>query len=175
METTIMVNLKERSFTISGSEEFVERNKQELKDFVMMNIEQEETIIANKSEQEEKKEYITEEQNRYIRNGIYAIDSEDGTVTILKKIPGKTNAEKTKNIALIVLFAKGENEKIQGSEIRRLCEKQKCYDAKNFAATFKRDMSNFIMKGKGQSWTIELSIPGKDNAKELLESLCNNE
>nr|DAP30348.1 MAG TPA: hypothetical protein [Bacteriophage sp.] len=175
METTIMVNLKERSFTISGSEEFVERNKQELKDFIMMNIEQEETIIANKSEQEEKKEYITEEQNRYIRNGIYAIDSEDGTVTILKKIPGKTNAEKTKNIALIVLFAKGENEKIQGSEIRRLCEKQKCYDAKNFAATFKRDMSNFIMKGKGQSWTIELSIPGKDNAKELLESLCNNE
>lgn len=175
METTIMVNLKERSFTISGSEEFVERNKQELKDFIMMNIEQEETIIANKSEQEEKKEYITEEQNRYIRSGIYAIDSEDGTVTILKKIPGKTNAEKTKNIALIVLFAKGENEKIQGSEIRRLCEKQKCYDAKNFAATFKRDMSNFIMKGKGQSWTIELSIPGKDNAKELLESLCNNE
>ena len=60
-------------------------------------------------------------------------------------------------------------------EIKRLCEKQKCYDAKNFAAIFKRDMSNFIMKGKGQSWTIELSIPGKDNAKELLESLCNNE
>ena len=122
METTIMVNLKERSFTISGSEEFVERNKQELKDFIMMNIEQEETIIANKSEQEEKKEYITEEQNRYIRNGIYAIDSEDGTVTILKKIPGKTNAEKTKNIALIVLFAKGENEKIHNrinSRMRR--------------------------------------------------------
>ena len=41
METTITVNLKERSFTISGSEEFVERNKQELKDFIMMNIEQE--------------------------------------------------------------------------------------------------------------------------------------
>jgi hypothetical protein len=175
METTITVNLKERSFTISGSEEFVERNKQELKDFIMMNIEQEETTIANKSEKEERIECITEEQNRYIRNGIYAIDSEDGTVTILKKIPGKTNAEKTKNIALIVLFAKGENEKIQGSEIKRLCEKQKCYDAKNFAAIFKRDMSNFIMKGKGQSWTIELSIPGKDNAKELLESLCNNE
>ena len=169
METTITVNLKERSFTISGSEEFVERNKQELKDFIMMNIEQEETTIANKSEKEERIECITEEQNKYIRNGIYAIDSEDGTVTILKKIPGKTNAEKTKNIALIVLFAKGENEKIQGSEIKKLC------DAKNFAAIFKRDMSNFIMKGKGQSWTIELSIPGKDNAKELLESLCNNE
>ena len=175
METLITVNLKERSFTISGSEEFVEKNKQELKDFITMNIKQEEIILANKNGKEERIDCITEEQDKYIRNGIYAIDDEDGTVTILKKIPGKTNAEKTKNIALIVLFAKGENEKIQGSEIKRLCEKQKCYDAKNFAATFKRDMSNFIMKGKGQSWTIELSIPGKDNAKELLEGLCNNE
>lgn len=175
MEASITVNLKERSFTISGSEEFVEKNKQELKDFITMNIESEEIISANNKENEDKKYSLTEEQDRYIRNGIYAIDSEDGTVTILKKVPGKNNAEKTKNIALIVLFAKGENEKIQGSELKRLCEKQKCYDSKNFAATFKRDMSNFIMKGKGQSWTIELSIPGKDNAKELLESLCNNE
>ena len=140
-----------------------------------MNIESEEKISANNKGNEDKKYSLTEEQDRYIRNGIYAIDSEDGTITILKKVPGKNNAEKTKNIALIVLFAKGENEKIQGSELKRLCEKQKCYDSKNFAATFKRDMSNFIMKGKGQSWTIELSIPGKDNAKELLESLCDNE
>ena len=169
METSITVNLKERSFTISGTEEFVEKNKQDLKDFIMMNIEQEEMIITNKSE-EEKKAGITEEQDKYIKKGIYAIDSEDGTITILKKIPGKNNAEKTKNIALIVLFAKGENEKILGSEIKRLCEKQKCYDAKNFAAIFRRDISNFIIKGKGQSWTLELSIPGRDNAKELLES-----
>ena len=59
--------------------------------------------------------------------------------------------------------------------VRKLCEKQKCYDLKNFAATFKRDMSNFIMKGKGQSWTLELSIPGRDNAIALLESMCNDD
>jgi hypothetical protein len=173
METLISVNLKERSFTISGTEEFVERNKQELKEIIMKNIEQEETEMVNKNEN--KKEYLAKEQDKYINNGIYAIDNKDGTVTILKKVPGKNNSEKTKNIALIVLFAKGEDTRIQGSEIRKLCEKQKCYDAKNFASTFKRDMSNFIMKGKGQSWTLELSIPGRDNAKELLESLCNNE
>ena len=172
METLISVNLKERSFTISGTEEFVERNKQELKEIIMKNIEQEETEMVNKNEN---KEYLAKEQDKYINNGIYAIDNKDGTVTILKKVPGKNNSEKTKNIALIVLFAKGEDTRIQGSEIRKLCEKQKCYDAKNFASTFKRDMSNFIMKGKGQSWTLELSIPGRDNAKELLESLCNNE
>ena len=144
-----------------------------MKETIMKNIEQEETEMVNKNEN--KKEYLAKEQDKYINNGIYAIDNEDGTVTILKKVPGKNNSEKTKNIALIVLFAKGEDTRIQGSEIRKLCEKQKCYDAKNFASTFKRDMSNFIMKGKGQSWTLELSIPGRDNAKELLESLCNNE
>lgn len=175
MESLITVNLKEKSFTISGSEEFVEKNKKELKEFIMINIDHEEMILVNKNKNDEKKEVLPIEQNKYIKNGIYAIDSEDGTVTILKKVPGKNNAEKTKNIALIVLFAKGENEKIQGSEIKRLCEKQKCYDSKNFAAIFKRDMSNFILKGKGQNWTIELSIPGRDNAKELLESLCSNE
>ena len=46
METLITVNLEERSFTISGSEEFVEKNKQELKDFITMNIKQEEIIIS---------------------------------------------------------------------------------------------------------------------------------
>ena len=73
METTITVNLKERSFTISGTEEFVEKNKQELKDFIMMNIKQEETTILNKSEKEEKRECITEEQDKYIRKGILSI------------------------------------------------------------------------------------------------------
>lgn len=180
MEGNINVNLKEGSFSITGSEEFTERNKKELEDFIKNNF--------NLSLNESNVSYPIKAEmgidksipqniidDKYIQKGIYAIDSEDGSIAILKKIPGKNNAEKTKNIALIVLYAKGQNEKIQGSEIRKLCEKQKCYDLKNFAAIFKRDISNFIMKGKGQSWTLELSIPGRDNAIELLESMCNDD
>lgn len=180
MEGNINVNLKEGSFSITGSEEFIERNKKELEEFIKNNFNSSPEILnANYTITGEKDSNKSIPQNisedKYIQKGIYAIDSEDGSITILKKIPGKTNAEKTKNIALIVLYAKGENEKIQGSEIRGLCEKQKCYDPKNFAAIFKRDISNFIMKGKGQSWTLELSIPGRDNALELLESMCNDD
>lgn len=173
MESNITINLKEGSFSISGSEEFIERNKNELEKLITKEM-QENTnkLDVNENNFNSVGKII---ENKYIKNGIYAIDKEDGTVSILKKVPGKNNSEKTKNIALIVLFAKGENEKIQGSEIRGLCEKQKCYDPKNFAAIFKRDISNFIMKGKGQSWTLELSIPGKENAEKLLESMCEDE
>lgn len=180
MEGNIQINLKEGSFSITGSEEFIERNKKELEDFMINNfnlgqsiLNENHTINSETDSDNSISQKISED--KYIQKGIYAIDSEDGTINILKRIPGKTNAEKTKNIALIVLYAKGENEKIQGSEIRGLCEKQKCYDPKNFAAIFKRDISNFIMKGKGQSWTLELSIPGRDNALELLESMCNDD
>lgn len=180
MEGNINVNLKEGSFSITGSEEFIERNKKELEDFIKNNY-NEAKSISNTSvivKDETVEDTITDSkivEDKYIQKGIYAIDNEDGSITILKKIPGKNNAEKTKNIALLVLYAKGQNEKIQGSEIRGLCEKQKCYDPKNFAAIFRRDISNFIIKGKGQSWTLELSIPGRDNAIELLESMCNDD
>lgn len=180
MEGNISINLKEGSFSITGSEEFIERNKKELEDFIKNNYNETRSISNEgatvKDETMEDKIIDSKKvKNKYIQKGIYAIDNEDGTITILKRIPGKNNAEKTKNIALLVLYAKGQNEKIQSSEIRGLCEKQKCYDPKNFAAIFRRDMSNFIIKGKGQSWTLELSIPGRENAIELLESMCSDD
>ena len=95
MDTTITVNLKEKSFTISGTEEFVEKNIQELKDFITMNMKYEENVMEENGLKKEKSISITEEQDKYIKHGIYAVDSEDGTVTILKKIPGKNNAENT--------------------------------------------------------------------------------
>lgn len=182
MESTITVNLNEGYFSISGSEEFIERNQKNLEEFITQNFKHNVKEITNNDENsieiDEKKIAKTIENrsnDKYIMNGIYAVDQEDGTISILKRIPGKNNAEKIKNVALIVLYAKGENEKVKGSEIKTLCERQKCYDQKNFVAIFKRDMSNFIIKGKGQSWTLELSIPGKENAIQLLESMCNND
>lgn len=178
MNSLIKVNLKEGSFIISGSEEFIEKHKEDLKEYVSSNSNTyliSETKSCEETKQEKIMECEAEDVNKYIKAGIYAVDKEDGTISILKRIPGKNNSEKTKNIALIVLYAKGKDEKIQGSEIIGLCEKQKCYDSGNFAAIFKRDLNNFIMKGKGQSWTLQLSIPGKENAEKLLESMCEND
>lgn len=168
----ISINLTEKSFVIRGSEEFIERNQEKLKEFVIENSVIQ-SIIPETKMMTTAMDSVKEEKtaDKYILGGIYSVDEEDGTVTLLKRIPGRSNSEKTKNIALIVLYAK--NERIRGSEIRGLCEKQKCYDSKNFAGVFKRDLENFILKGKGQAWTLELSIPGRENAEKLLESMLN--
>ena len=94
-------------------------------------------------------------------------------MSILKKIPGKSNAEKIKNIALIVSHVK--KDKVVGSSLIPLCEKHNCYDSKNFATIFTNEKTNFIKKGKGQSWYIELTLPGEQAAVELLEEMAQNE
>lgn len=179
MNYNITVNYSEGSFSITGSEEFIEKTKNEINEMLLKVYVKkqkiEEVIAASKEENSNNITIASKSNEKYINKGIFNIDTDDGEITILKKVPGKNNAEKTKNVALIVLYAKGENERIKGSEIKGLCEKQKCYDQKNFAAIFKRDMSNFVMKGKGQSWTLQLSVPGKESAIELLESMCSDD
>ena len=78
-----------------------------------------------------------------------------------------------KNVALIAIYAK--NEKIQSSELKELCERQSCYDSNNFASIFKRDIENFIVKGKSQSqsWEIDLTVGGREKAQEILEGMMN--
>lgn len=126
---------------------------------------------VNESSDFGKNSNTTTSVDKYIRLGVFSINNEN-EVIFHKRIPGNTKADKTKNVALITLYAK--NEKILGSEIKNACEKQKCLDSKNFAAIFKRDIENFIIGGTGQKWTLDLSIPGRENAEKLLESMIND-
>lgn len=170
-ETFIKVNLSNGEFEISGDIDFVEKYLNDLKNFISTNF-------LKLRENEEKKDtssennIVTKEDNtdKYQKAGIYTIN-DDGNVIIHKRIPGKTNAEKTKNIALITLYAK--KEKILASDIKVMCKKQSCLDSSNFSAIFTRDFETFIKKGKGQKWTIELTIKGEEDAKSLLESMLN--
>lgn len=182
---TVSINLTEGNIVISGSEEFVEKNMETIFSFVER---------VNKSVYDPKKvaqpkedcrgettiseEAITTEEttpitvDKYIKAGVYHIDGEDGTISILKKIPGNSNAEKMKNIALIVLYIR--KEKIAGKEIIPICEKHVCYDASNFSSVFKNEKTNIVRKGSGQKWTIELTQPGEEAAIELLEEMAND-
>ena len=112
---------------------------------------------------------LTNRNSKYAR--VFTYDGDK--VYIHKKVPGNNNATKTKNIALIVLFAKGES--IYGDEIKALCEKNGCLDKNNFAGTFEGDTKNFIKKGKKGSskWTIELTMDGQEAAEALLEEMLN--
>ena len=69
------------------------------------------------------------------------------------------------------------NGKILSGVVNDLCEWQCCYDANNFAAIFKRDIENFIVKGKSQSqsWEIDLTVGGREKAQEILESMMNKD
>lgn len=184
VNANITVNLKEGSFSISGSELFVEKNKEIVFKFIENN---KDTNIKKTSigintpsvlpiQKEETKQNNNPNPNindikKYIESGIYHIDDNDGKISILQKIPGSNKAEKIKNIALLVLYAKNEN--INGKELIPQCEKHSCYDSKNFATIFKKEKTNFIRKGNGSSWTLELTQPGKKAVVELLEEMVN--
>ena len=170
----IYINLKEKTFSIKGNANFVKDSFESIKEIVvsLKNVPE-----LNEKEQNEKQVIGNNEntsenfEDKYIKAGIYSID--ENKVIFHKRITGKTNAEKMKNIALIAIYAK--NDKVQSSELKELCERQACYDANNFAAIFKRDIENFIVKGKSQSqsWEIDLTIGGREKAEEILESMMN--
>lgn len=170
----IYINLKEKTFSIKGNSNFVKESFEAIKEIVvsLKNVPK----ITEKDEAEEEivesEDYAKEnDKDKYIKAGIYSLD--ENKVIFHKKITGRTNAEKMKNVALIAIYAK--NEKIQSSELKELCERQSCYDSNNFASIFKRDIENFIVKGKSQSqsWEIDLTVGGREKAQEILEGMMN--
>ena len=67
------------------------------------------------------------------------------------------------------------NKDIEAKSIIQNCEKLNCFDSSNFSSVFKNDKSgNFVRKGKGQSWTLSLTIPGKETAVQVLEEMYSN-
>lgn len=171
----IYINLKEKTFNIKGNANFVKDSFESIRDIVISLKNAPELTEKEQNERatmEESNEIADENCiDKYIKAGIYSID--ENKVIFHKRITGKTNAEKMKNIALIAIYAK--KDKVQSGELKELCERQACYDANNFAAIFKRDIENFIVKGKSQSqsWEVDLTIGGKEKAEEILEGMMN--
>ena len=175
LNTQVTVNLKEGSFSISGTESFVKQNIENLKTFIKENMGEIKMplsvytcadIVAASSQNSEQKN-----NDIYKEKGIYYVDKETGEIQILNTIPGKNKASKSRIVALILLYAK--NDIISGSDIKKHCVDQACYDQSNFAAWFKKKDGCFIRQGNGQSWTLKLTIPGKEEAVTLLESMID--
>ena len=179
--TQVVVNLKEGTFSLSGSESFVEKHMQELKELIekgFKNI----PCASNTADYILKDEKNSQVQhgnekieaamtNKYIDSGIYYIDDVTGDVQILKSVPGKGKASKAKNVALILLYAKDDT--VSSSEVIKHCTDQACFDQANFSSTFKKKDGCFIRQGNGQNWTLKLTVPGKEKAVALLESMID--
>ncbi len=183
---SIAINLNEGTITMTGSEVFVEKNMEKVFSFVEKTrgaLSHSATItettskpmIGNSETLNDQESFApqTEGKDKYKKLGIYSVDAEDGTISIHRKIPGSNNAEKMKNVALIVLYEKGEA--IEGAKLKTLCEKQGCWDRNNSAAIFEREIKLFIKKKiSAQKWTIALTIDGEQAAVELLEGMVND-
>lgn len=173
-QSFIKVNLTTREFELSGDRDFIEKYFEDLKKLVdnqPVHTNQDTLPVQNLETNADNSNFIDSARDKYEKAGLYVIDSDTQKVIINKRIPGKNNAEKMKNIALITLFAK--KTKIVGSEIKDMCKKQGCLDNNNFSAIFSRDYETFIRTGSGQKWSIELTFKGEEDAKKLLESMIN--
>lgn len=173
------VNLIECSFSIKGTEEFIDRKTKELLE--MFNkigvskpqVKQNENSCTQTVEDKTESPTVEEEKHyqKYEDAGLISVDEDE--VLILRSVPGNNNATKMKNVALITMYTLGKQ--IEAKSIISNCERLNCFDSKNFSAIFKNDKNgNFIRKGKGQSWTLTLTIPGKDKAIAVLEEMYNN-
>ena len=101
-------------------------------------------------------------------------DSVDGRLKIIADIPGKSNAEKTRNIALLLLYGYLQlgTEQIASEAIRQACVDQGCYDSTNFASYLKGLKSRIVMNTKsGGGYDVKLTAPGRKDARELVEAL----
>ncbi len=168
------ISIKEGRVEIAGSEDFVREQIVAFKDIIegvvktlstkpIINSGSQTTSVPNSPPIE------PPEINPYPN----VIALEEDEMRILKSIPGKSNGEKTRKIALLVLLGKkmlGEFS-VPTKIIRGVCKDHACLDEKNFSTHLKTDKENLIISGKGASQSVKLSHPGEIKAEDLAKEL----
>lgn len=103
-------------------------------------------------------------------------DEADGLLKIIAHINGKNNADRTRDVALVLLYGhyiRGQDT-VAADAIRQACQDQGCLDSSNFAAHLKGLKEKVVMNTKqGGGYDVKLTAPGRKAAKELVESINN--
>ncbi|WP_321991467.1 hypothetical protein [Marispirochaeta aestuarii] len=181
METVknyLKVSLKDGSFEIGGSDEFISNNLEKVFSFLetsqnstYYNDDEQQAENANQPGPEEAPITTPEKTKPYKKS----LHFENNEVKIIQKMPGSNKAQKSVNTALVYLWGMkhiGINE-VPYSEIRELCKNQGCLDSPNFSRHMNSARQEIIVSGRSgsPSKTCKLTIPGVEKAKEILESL----
>lgn len=182
METnkaSVKISLKDGTFEIEGSEEFLNIHMDFLKEFVNQNIQfqyqddSDEDIADNSDLPGPEAAPHTKSDGKITYTKVLHLEGE--TVKIIKKMPGSNKAQKSINTALVYLWGKRELgiDNIPFTEIRELCKNQGCLDSANFAAHMKSAREDIIVDGKSGSAakTCKLTIPGVEKAENLISTL----
>lgn len=91
-------------------------------------------------------------------------------VRILKRAPGSGKRPKMRNVSLLYLLGAelgGRTEMVPTAELRQACEDNGCLDSTNFAAALRAEHGNIVVEDNA----ARLTVPGREKAKELAESL----
>jgi len=101
-------------------------------------------------------------------------DEVDGKLKLIAHVPGTSKADRTRSVALAVLYGhylRGE-EQIPSEVIRDACADQGCFDQANFAQYLKSLKEKVAMNTKpGGGYDVKLTSPGRRAARELVEGL----
>jgi hypothetical protein len=165
----VNISLKDGLLQIEGSEAFVSEQLAKLEPHIVKAFENGESVTHGKKSKLGAKTSDSVAFSEY--EHLFA--EVDGNVQILKAIPGKNNAQKTVNIALLQAFAKFlmGAESVSSTVVRDVCKAHACLDSGNFASTIKSENSLFILTGTGNSKDIKLTVPGRSKAEELAKQL----
>lgn len=179
----IAINLSESSFSISGSEDFIDNNIKDLKEYIKDNyITNKKLSKVKNNENKTIEKDISKEKNelengalinRGLEAGLFETSDNNMKVRILEKVPGKTVANKMINMIVIALYIKGDHI-LNKEEIINVCEEQGNYDKSNFSAIIKRNLKLFNSEGTRKNFQLKPTVNGTKLAESLINEMLKN-
>lgn len=173
MQAHISISIQEGKIDISGPEEFVQKQIDNFKTLIQKLL-----TLPPKPPDGAIRGASAGADSPGVHKGTgwdKVIAFDDDKIKVLKTPPGAKKREKTINMALIYLHAKGikGEESATSEEIRSACKDHGCLDIANFAKTLKTQKENLLVSGSARSknQSFKLTVPGKDKAAGLVAEL----
>ena len=186
---TITINWADFDIEISGSEEFVSNEIEAFREVILEKLSGSEYRVHLQDEAVPDSSANTvvsqhsSEGGRRSGNGqgsyphVYSIEDTEVTL-LLNEIPGTSNREQTVNLAVLYLYGKtfAGIEEVSADELRDIAKEYGVFDASNFSGNLKSDKRVLhITKQSSHTYTIKLTRPGRERAKEVIRQLENGD
>lgn len=177
----IRISLKDGEFELSGSELFVSQQIDSFRELIVDSLKdkkfelktQEQSPAPELPDFAEVQETVEEPNENSAKAYPRIFHVDEDKISIIKKAPGKNNARKSVNTALLYLWASKSigTKEVTFSEVRDLCKEQGCLDSANFSSHMKSAKEYIIVEGSGKSQKMKLTLPGSEKAEELISEM----
>lgn len=175
----IKISLNGNLLELEGSDDFIKTNLE-----LMKKIEQAAPVPQTLNQQPSSNPVKTPINNSISENlsDLYPYvyhKTDEGFNIISSELPGNSNAEKTRTLALIYLYGKKfmmSEDSADSNELRSLATKFGCLDSKNFAKHLAATKPHLAFNGKkGGNKTYTITRPGENEAKKIVSEINEKE